>query len=215
MRRILLALVVFWCRAAAGCTRADAGVPGEGLPFYDSPDFTPRWARSSAHAVGAFALVDQMGAPFTHEDMRGRIHVASFIFTRCGSICPTMVRQLARVQQALESANDVVIVSYSVTPQHDTPEILAAFGAERRIDPDRWKLLTGDVGTIYRLARESYFADDGRVNAALPATGQFLHTEKLLLVDGAGRLRGVYNGTLPYEIDKLLLDVDALRAAMR
>ena len=89
-----------------------------------------------------------------------------------------------------------------------SPALLASFGHARGIDPARWRLVTGDRRTIYQLARESYFADDRR--AAGPK--EILHSEKVLLVDRHGRLRGVYNGTLPFEMERLIVDVRQLRA---
>lgn len=172
------------------------------LPFYDTADFTPRWSRTPARTVD-FTMTSQRGAPVTARDLRGRIHVASFIFTRCNTICPALVHQLKRVE-----AEEVQLVSYSVTPDLDTPATLAAFGARQGIDPARWLLLTGDRATGVRLAREFYFADDRRLE---PATGDFLHTEKVLLVDGQGRLRGVYNGTVPFDIERLIGDIRLLR----
>lgn len=179
------------------------------LPFYDSADLTPRWTRSSSHRISDFALVAQDGAHIARQDVLGKVHVASFIFTRCAGICPAMVTQLAKVQKNI-NGRDAVLVSYSVTPQDDTPEMLAAFGELRGIDPARWKLVTGDPEQIYALARTSYVADDGRLDAGKAATAQFLHTEKALLVDREGRLRGVYNATLPHDIDKLIADLDQL-----
>lgn len=196
--------------AVSGCTRTEKVTPGDGLPFYDSADFTPRWVRTVDHRIGDFALVTQTGAPITREDLLGRVHVASFIFTTCAGICPAMVTQLSKVQKAIADRTDVWLVSYSAMPATDTPDVLAAFGAARHIDASRWKLVTGDVEQIYRLARTSYFADDGRLSAERPATDQFLHTEKAVLVDRHGRLRGVYNATLPHEIDKLMTDLGVL-----
>jgi len=93
----------------------------------------------------------------------------------------------------------VLLVSYSVTPEVDTPEVLSDFVAGHGIDAEAWQLVTGEAETIYELARESYFADDGRLGTDMSADALFLHTEKMLLVDAEGRLRGIYNGTLPYE----------------
>ena len=90
------------------------------------------------------------------------------------------------------------------------PAVLAAFGRERRIDPARWSLVTGSRRTIYTLARTSYFADDTRAGAAADDETAFLHSEKLLLVDAGGHLRGVYNGTQPFAVDQLMADFAAL-----
>ncbi len=207
MTRLFMFIGVVVAFGAGLVSEAVNGTPV--LPFYDSADLTPRWTRSSSHRIGDFTLVTQDGVAITQDDMMGKVHVASFIFTRCAGICPAMVTQLAKVQKAV-NGRDAVLVSYSVTPQDDTPETLAAFGRLRGIDPVRWKLVTGDPEQIYSLARTSYFADDGRLAAGKPAVDQFLHTEKALLVDHEGRLRGVYNATLPHEIDKLIADLGQL-----
>jgi protein SCO1 len=180
--------------------------PRDGLPYYDGFDFSPRWSRPATSRPFTFDLVSQRGARVTDAALRGRIHVASFIFTRCSGICPALTRQLRRVQE--QAPKDVLMVSYSVTPDLDSPADLAAFGRAQRIDPDRWLLLTGSAAPIYRLARDFYFADDRRVRAA----DEFLHTEKVLLVDRRGDLRGVYNGTVPFDMERLLADIRRLES---
>lgn len=187
-----------------------AGGDASGLPYYDTPAFTPRWMPVD-HRVGPFTLTRQTGERISEHDVAGRINIASFVYTRCAAVCPILVAQLARLQRAVRSLPDVVIVSYSVTPDEDTPQALAAFGRARGIDPKRWWLVTGRRDDIYRLARTSYFADDNRVGSASGrASDAFLHTEKVLLVDGSGHLRGVYNGTQPHEIDQLVGDTERL-----
>jgi protein SCO1/2 len=172
------------------------------LPYYDSADFTPRWRPTSARRL-TFDLQSQTGARVTGADLAGRAYIASFIFARCSTVCPALVQQLKRAQEA----TSVRLVSYTVTPAVDTPDVLASFGASRGIDPSRWLLLTGDAAAIYRAARTFYFAGDSRASGS---DDEFLHTEKVLLVDGAGRLRGVYDGTLPFEIDRLIADAKTL-----
>ena len=180
------------------------------LPYYESSDFTPMWT-TSAHRVGAFSLTTQTGAPITDRDLVGRVHVASFIYTRCSAICPMLVSNLKRVQAAVDDPG-MLLVSYSVTPDLDSPAVLELFGREQGIAPDRWKLVTGDRDQIYALARNSYFASDERLRATLDQADAFLHTEKLVLVDRRGKLRGVYDGTQPFEIDHVIDDVRALLA---
>lgn len=184
------------------------------LPFYDSGDLTPRWHHVD-HTIADFSLVTQTGEPIRRDDLIGRVHVATFIYTRCANVCPAMVTQLKRVTNAIADRDEASIVAFTVTPQSDTPETLAGFGSERNLDPRTWRLVTGDPETIYQLARTLYFADDGRLDAATPATEQFLHTEKALLVDREGKLRGVYNATLPNEIDKLIADLSLLLPTAR
>jgi protein SCO1/2 len=160
--------------------------------------------------VAPFHLIDQRNQPLTEKDLDGKIHVASFLFTVCPSVCPTLVQKLKPVQEAIRGHHDVVMVSYSVTPLTDTPKVLAEFGKARGIDPDRWRLLTGSLDEISRVIRESYFADDDRPLEGEPKS-RLLHTEKVLLVDGDRRLRGIYNGTNAFEMQRLVEDIETLR----
>jgi protein SCO1/2 len=209
--RIGLALVISTV-VGIGCSSTNARSPGDGLPFYDNADFTPRWSNTVKHTIGDFSLVTQTGAAITRDDLRGRLHVASFIFTSCDVICPTLVTQLSKVQAAVAHRDNVLLISYSVAPRNDSVAVLNKFGTDRGIAPEHWKLVTGDASTIYRLARDSYFSDDGRLDENQTTAELFLHTEKVLLVDENGRLRGVYNGSLPFEIEKLLADIELLSA---
>ncbi len=181
---------------------------GADLPFYSSRDFTPNWD-GTTHRVGKFTLLSQTGAKFTDNDLRGRVHLASFIYTRCSGVCPALVASLRKVDRAIQN-DRFRIVSFSVTPDLDPPNVLAAYGADRNIDPRRWILATGEKSEIFRLARESYFASDEVMSKTLADPNAFLHTEKLLLVDGSGKLRGVYDGTLPSDIDHAIADARVL-----
>ena len=183
---------------------------GRGLPYYAGPEFAPRWA-PVAHRVAPFTLQTQTGASISGESLQGHPYVASFIYTRCAAVCPLLVRQLLRVQDAV-AGTGAHIVSFSVTPDADTPTVLGQFGGDHGILPAAWSLVTGSRRTIYALARASYFADDQRVGQGADNETAFLHTEKLVLVDGDGRLRGIYNGTQPHAVDQLIADLGTLTA---
>lgn len=208
------AKIVSWSAWAIGCLSVGLtsyialANPDGALPFYSGADFMPSW-HGSAHRVGDFSLLSQTGASFTNQDLRGRVHLASFIYTRCSGVCPALVASLRRVDRALQD-DRFRIVSYSVTPDLDPPAVLAAFGRERGIDPSRWILATGERAEIFRLARESYFASDEVMSKTLADPNGFLHTEKLILVDTAGKLRGVYDGTLPSDVDHAIADARQL-----
>lgn len=195
--------------ALSAPVRSPAGM----LPYYDSRDFTPHWAPVS-HRVGPFRLVDQQNRSITERDLDGRIHVASFLFAECPNLCPTLVQKLKPVQEAIRGRDDVVMVSYSVTPLTDTPGVLADFGRLRGIDPARWRLVTGELSEIQGVIRGSYFADDLRPIEGEPQS-RILHTEKVLLVDRSRRLRGIYNGTNAFEMERLVEDIEALRRESR
>ncbi len=88
---------------------------------------------------------------------------------------------------------------------------LREFGRDRGVNPSRWKLLTGNPSAVVRAARELYFADDDGMRVALGDADTFLHTEKVLLVDAGGHIRGIYNATQPLEIQKLIEDLNTLK----
>jgi len=178
-----------------------------GLPFYDSPELTPRW-HDVAHRVAPFVMTTQMGESLSSGDLEGRVYVASFIYTRCSVVCPRLVQSLKEVTAAIGDPR-LTILSFSVTPDQDPPEVLAEFGRERGIVSARWKLLTGDQAAIYDLARSSFFADDGRLSGT-GIENEFLHTEKLVLVDQHGKIRGVYNGSQRFDVEHLISDAGRL-----
>ena len=208
-RRVVIALTlaVFGVGAARAKNAPAAARPGT-LPYYDSRDFTPRW-KSIEHRVAPFRLVDQTNRPLTEKDLDGKIHVASFLFAQCPNLCPTLVQKLKPVQEAIRGRSDVMMVSYTLTPLTDTPSVLAEFGRLRGIDPAHWRLLTGDLSEIQRVMRDSYFADDIRPLDG-EAQSRLLHTEKVLLVDRDRRLRGIYNGTDAFEMERLVEDITTL-----
>lgn len=205
-------------RTAAPSTAAlgtVAAVPAV-LPYYNTPDFTPHFlARPDSvralidHRIGAFRFRDQDGVFISNNDVQGKIHVANFMFTSCGSICPVMTGEMSKVARAYAGNPNVVLLSYSVTPWIDSPERLKQYRIRHGIDSLRqWHFLTGNKGEIYTLARRSYFAEE-EIGYTRDST-EFLHTEHLVLTDGSGRIRGIYNGTLALEMEQLIKDIAAL-----
>lgn len=187
----------------------------EGLPYYNTPEFTPEFFTSQKdaqekiiHTIADFSMTDQYGKQITEKDIEGKIHVANFIFTRCGSICPVMTNHMKAVQNAFKNTSEVVILSYSVTPWIDSIPRLKSFAADYNITSPNWHLLTGNKNEIYTLARQSYFAEED-LGFTKDST-DFLHTEHILLIDKTKRIRGIYNGTLKLEIEQLIKDITTL-----
>jgi protein SCO1/2 len=178
------------------------------LPFYNTPDFTPHWIITgdvdykNIHTIAPFTFTNQLGQTVSNQNVAGKIYVANFFFTSCQSICPGMMSNLAKVQQTFANDAQVMVLSHSVTPLRDNVATLAKYATEHHIDSKNWWLLTGDKDKIYTLARQSYFAEND--NGFNKKTGDFLHTENLILVDKRGRIRGVYNGSLMLEVNNLI-----------
>ncbi len=185
------------------------------LPYYNTPDFTPQFISNGealqkiTHTIAPFSFEDESGSIVTNKTVQGKIHVANFMFTSCGSICPKMTDNISKVSKAFAKDSNVVLLSYSVTPWIDTKERLKQYKEGRGITSSNWHFLTGDKGRIYNLARQSYFAEED-LGFTKDST-EFLHTEHIVLVDGSGRIRGIYNGTLPLEVEQLVRDIQTLK----
>ena len=184
------------------------------LPFINKPDFTPEWiekndpAYLSIHKIPAFSFTDQDGKTVTEKMVDGKIYVADFIFTRCGSICPKMTKNMGLIQEKFKNNDDVILLSHSVTPEMDSVPVLKKYAEEKSIISGKWHLLTGKEEDIYALAKKQYYAGD---TIGYYQTGnEFLHTENFILVDKHRRIRGVYNGTLPLEMERLEDDMNTL-----
>lgn len=184
------------------------------LPFINKPDFTPEWINKSdavydsIHRIPAFSFTDQDGKTVTEKTVEGKIYVADFIFTRCGSICPKMTTNMGLLQAAFKDNDKVLLLSHSVTPEMDSVPVLKRYAEDKGIISGKWHLLTGSETAIYDLAKKQYYAGD---TIGYYQTGnEFLHTENFILVDKLRRIRGVYNGTLPLEMERLTDDINTL-----
>lgn len=155
-------------------------------------------------AVPDFALLDQNGEPVTRNDLRGQIWIADFIFTRCKGPCPLMTGRMLEMQKALAKTPDVKLVSVTVDPEHDTPEVLKAYAEANHADPDRWKFLTGDPGVIRKLVTEGFMQHLEEEN------GEPVHGTMFLVVDGNGMVRSARMLEDPELIPKILMDAGNL-----
>ncbi|MGO9836859.1 MAG: SCO family protein [Polyangiaceae bacterium] len=158
--------------------------------------------------VPAFHLVDQRGMPFTDASMRGHVGVVDFIFTRCPSSCPRLTARMADLQSRLSKGpSDVRLVSFSVDPENDTPEVLSRYAAGAHADPARWSFVTGGANDV-----ENAVVGGFKMSAAKIAKGagdyEVVHGEWFVLVDRKGNLRGYYPTGTDEEFATFLRDVN-------
>lgn len=158
--------------------------------------------------VPEFELTDQAGKPFGLEDLRGKIWVADFIFTRCQGPCPVISSRMAELNRKIARAGrNVALVSFSVDPEFDRPEVLADYSAKLGADPSRWKFLTGGREEIEAIVGKGLLQPLTREPDGTP-----VHSAWIVLVDGEGQLRGYQDGLDPESVQKLLMDIgDLLR----
>ena len=160
------------------------------------------------HKIKDFSMKNQNGETITQEFYNDKIYVADFFFTTCPTICPIMTENMGYVQEKIKNDSDVLLLSFSVTPEIDSVEQLKKYALEKNVIDSKWNLVTGNKKDIYNLARTSYLVaktngDGGKYD--------MIHTENFVLVDKEKRIRGFYDGTNSKEIDQLLNDIKILK----
>lgn len=154
-------------------------------------------------AAPEFQLVDSNGEAFRSAQLKGKPWIASFFFTSCKATCPTLMGALARFrEQNVTSRGQYSIASISVDPSYDTPEVLRSFASKFSAGEADWKLLTGDRAVV-----ENLITDGFKVGTK---EEPLLHTNRFLLFDGEGHLRGAYNGMEPEQVRSLQSDLASL-----
>ncbi len=158
--------------------------------------------------VPAFALTHHDGSTVSREHFAGEPWIADFIFTRCAAICPRMTAQMRHVDEALGEGSPVRIASFSVDPEHDTPEVLADYAA-RHGAGDGWYFLTGGTEALYSLCREGFMlgVETSPPDDVAIGDDPIIHSNRFVLVDRENRIRGYYDPFEDTEIDRLLGDV--------
>ncbi len=161
---------------------------------------------SSYGTVPAFQLVNQNGQPFGSAQLAGKIWVADFIYTTCPGPCPMISSRMSELQKPLEKS-DVHLISFSVDPEKDTPQVLRGYAEKLQADPARWDFLTGPKSAIYNLSHDSFklAVSDGSDERGIP-----VHSTRMVLVDRRGQIRGYYDATEADAVTKLLADTNHL-----
>ncbi len=142
------------------------------------------------YLIDSFSLLDQNGNVFTRDSIGDRIFVTNFFFATCPDVCPTINGHLKIATEKLKNSTDVLFLSHTVDPYNDTVAVLKEYADKFEANPNQWKFLTGKKSTIYHLATNSYKA----VIEEVPDTNNFIHSEKIMLVDKDFHVRGIYDG---------------------
>lgn len=195
----LAAIVVMVVVAGLWSLRGGGTAPGAPPVIAMLPDFT---------------LVERAGRPISRGDLHGQPWIADFIFTRCSGMCPALSARMADLRRRVRDAGlQARLVSFSVDPTHDTPDVLRGY-AERYAADDRWLFVTGERDALYRLIGEGF-----RLSVAERIPGQggddgelITHSDRFVLVDAAGQIRGYYHGSEAESVAELMRDLAALQS---
>lgn len=165
------------------CIRQSSKLP----VYYDVPDFQ---------------LIAQNNEPFHGAALKGKIWVADFIYTTCPGPCPRMTSQMHEVQNAIAKMPEVKLVSFTVDPARDTPQVLADYAKVHGASSELWYFLTGPEAELQRLDRDVFKL--GNLNATME------HSTRFVLVDQQSRIRGYYDTSESGVIPRLIDDIHTL-----
>jgi protein SCO1 len=159
------------------------------------------------HTIANFQFTNQYNKLYSNTNWNNKIVVADFFFTHCPSICPKMTKSLKTVQKAFENVADIEFNSFTVDPESDSAARLKEYATKFDIKGN-WQLLTGNKTDLYRLARKSFMivATDGDGGPQ-----DFIHSDKLVLIDKQKHIRGYYDGTNETEVKQLIIDIKKLK----
>ncbi len=159
------------------------------------------------HTIGEFTLVNQYGDTVTNKSLEGKVYVADFFFTTCPTICPVMKKQMKKVYEATRADERVAILSHTIDPKHDTPEVLRKFAEDLGITGTKWQFVTGPKKDIYDIGQGSYMVTAKEDSTA---EGGYLHSGAFILIDTHRRVRGTYDGTKEADAERLIKDIHQL-----
>jgi len=156
--------------------------------------------------VPDFTLVDSHERPLSLADLKGHVWVADFIFTSCAGMCPMMTGEMRKLQDALPG--EIRLVSFSVDPSRDTPEVLRSYASRYGADQHRWFFVTGERQALYDLSIKGFKlgVDDAQGTPSEPIT----HSSRFVLIGKDAQIRGYYSGTDSDELRRLAEDARKL-----
>ena len=196
--------------ALLGCGSADDKLPILGqreavTKMVDGKSVTD----STYQSIPDFQFISQYGDTVTAKTLDNKVYVADFFFTSCPTICPKMKVQLKRVYEKYKNNPDLMLLSHTIDPAHDSVAVLKEFADNLGVTGRQWLFVTGDREKIYDIGQNSYMVTAQEDKSA---PGGVVHSGAFILVDKAKHIRGVYDGTTEAGVDKLMNDIDRLLA---
>ncbi len=157
--------------------------------------------------VPQFSLTERSGKTATLAALKGKVWIADFIYTSCTDTCPLQTAEMTKLQERWSGRGDLRLVSFSVDPDRDTPQVLARYADHFKADAERWLFLTGDKEQIVRLVEQGFHL------SATPASGGdadedvILHSSRFVLIDRAAQIRGYYDSRDAAALERLNKDI--------
>jgi len=205
MKYALVILILILCFS---CKEKHTEESVSSLPYFNSAEFTPEW-NTPKHKIPEFSFINQDGETVTNATFKNKIYIADFFFTSCSGICPKLTKNMASLQEAYKNDDTIKLLSHTVMPWKDSVSVIKDYGLKHNVNSNKWHIVTGDKGALYSIARTGYFADEDFIKTQ--DENNFIHTENFVLVDKQGFIRGVYNGTLEIDVERLKRHIKILK----
>ena len=190
------------------CFSSCVSITGKPLPIYGYKEFDDLQENDTLyHTIPKWSFVNQYGEQVNSSFYEGEIYVVYFFFSHCPTICPAMTMNMVKLQQQT-TALDIKFLSFTVDPKKDSSERLFWYQDAFGINGENWNLLTGNQNAIYSLGVNGFLVPN-QEDALAP--GGFLHSEKIMLIDSKGRIRGYYDGTDEDQVAVILNDISRLK----
>jgi protein SCO1/2 len=161
-------------------------------------------------SVPEFALAERNGKRVTLADLRGKVWIADFIYTSCTDTCPLQSAAMAKLQEQWSKQTDIELVSFSVDPERDTPQVLARYAEHYQANATRWLFLTGDKGQMTRLVQEGFHLSATPALKSASSEDVILHSPRFVLVDRAAQIRGYYDSRDAEALRRMNKDLTSL-----
>ncbi len=160
------------------------------------------------YTIPDFHFLRQDSVQFGNQELKGKPYIAYFFFTSCPSVCPRMTQGALRVQRSLGKYNeDFNIVGFSIDPKRDTAAKLRDYAQEYTVDLNNWHFLRGEESEIASIGKKAFYIG---ISKDKNEPGGFLHSEKMILIDAQGHIRGYYSGTDADEVKRLITEMKFL-----
>ena len=191
--------ILIFC-VAISCNNKQEKLPFLGNPIVNGKDtLYPK--------IKNFSFINQDSITVTNKTFENKIYIADFIFLSCPTICPRMNEALTSVYKIYKNNSQVLFLSHTIDPEHDTVERLKDYSNSNNLDSNKWHFVTGKRDSIYEIATKSYFAIAYKDEKEL---GGYVHSGGFLLIDRNRFIRGVYDGMNPDETKRLIKDIKLL-----
>ena len=208
MKNYLVAILIFMLFSCENSEKSNDSLPYLGRHDYQEKEVNGTLVTDTVyHTIADFSFVNQDSQVIDNDLTRGKVYVADFFFTSCPTICPVMKSQMLRVYEEYKDNSEFIILSHTIDPEYDTVALLNDYARRLGVSSNSWHFLTGNKEKIYDIGQNSYMVT-AKEDENEP--GGYLHSGAFVLVDQQGRIRGIYDGTVEEDVDKLINDIPIL-----